>query len=147
MKICLVCDAGGHLTELLELIDAFNSHQIFLVTFRDVFTANFPNAYLLKEQKSFILNILVYMFELLVIFIKEKPDVIASTGSYIAIPAFFLGKFFFRVRLIFVESVAQVTSPSLTGRIVYPIAHLFFVQWESLLDKYGKKAQYFGGLI
>ena len=35
---------------------------------------------------------------------------------------------------------------SLTGRLVYPFADLFLVQWESLLELY-PKAKYVGGIF
>ena len=81
------------------------------------------------------------------IFLKEKPKVLFSTGAEIAIPSFYIGKFLFRTKLIYLECSAQVYSPSLTGRWVYPISDLFLVQWESLLQHYGPKANYVGGLI
>jgi len=73
--------------------------------------------------------------------------VLFSTGAELAIPSFFIGKFFFRTKLIYLECSAQVYSPSLTGKWVYPITNLFMVQWEPLLNQYGPKAIYVGGLI
>jgi len=32
MKIALVCLHGGHLTETLELLEAFREHEIFFAT-------------------------------------------------------------------------------------------------------------------
>ena len=34
MKIALVCSHGGHLTEMLELVDAFEGHDLFFVTYK-----------------------------------------------------------------------------------------------------------------
>ena len=34
--------------------------------------------------------------------------------------------------IAFVETGSRVTSPSLTGRIMYRLADLFFVQWPEL---------------
>jgi len=33
MKIALVCSSGGHLTEMLLLMESFNNHEIFFVTY------------------------------------------------------------------------------------------------------------------
>jgi len=147
LKICLVASSGGHLTELLQFVRAFQGHEVFLIT-NDLFiTRDLTNAYLIKEGKDPDLSVVVLVFRLLLILFKEKPDVIISTGCFIAIPTFFLGKFLFRAKVIFIESAAQVISPSKTGRIVYPISDLFFVQWASCKQCYGKKARYVGGLI
>jgi beta-1,4-N-acetylglucosaminyltransferase len=77
---------------------------------------------------------------------KEKPKLIVSTGSEIAIPAFYLAKLF-RIKTIFIESWTRFIEPSGTGKMVYPVADIFLVQWERLLDKYGRKAKYEGAII
>jgi UDP-N-acetylglucosamine:LPS N-acetylglucosamine transferase len=112
-----------------------------------VSTANQKNTYYIanigKNPVTFIFGLIKIFF----IFLKEKPTILFSTGSEIAVPPFYLGKFFFRTKLIYLECSAQVYHPSLTGRCVYPITDLFLVQWEFLLKKYGSKAKYVGGLI
>jgi len=45
---------------------------------------------------------------------KERPAFLLSTGAEIALPAFFIGKIFFKTKLIYIECSAQVYSPSLT---------------------------------
>ena len=47
---------------------------------------------------------------------------------------------------MFVESFARAQSLSLSGRILYPIADLFLVQWPALVAKY-PRAEYHGVLI
>lgn len=41
-----------------------------------------------------------------------------------------------KVVLVYVESVCRVQTLSLTGRILYWLSDLFFVQWAPLRDKY-----------
>ena len=50
MKIALICSHGGHLTELLYLMDAFDGHDKFFITYDNIRTRNlkyrkylFPN--------------------------------------------------------------------------------------------------------
>lgn len=43
-----------------------------------------------------------------------------------------------KVLLVYVESVCRVETLSLSGRILYPVADYFFVQWSTLRDKYPK---------
>jgi UDP-N-acetylglucosamine:LPS N-acetylglucosamine transferase len=59
---------------------------------------------------------------------RERPDVILSTGAALAVPFFIVGKLA-GVRLVYVESLTRTSSLSLSGRIVYPLANAFFVQW------------------
>ncbi|RLC93016.1 MAG: capsular biosynthesis protein, partial [Chloroflexi bacterium] len=76
----------------------------------------------------------------------ERPEVIVSTGSEIAIPAFYIARLF-RMKTIFIESWTRVVQPTGTGRIVYPVSDVFLVQWEALLSRYGKKARYEGAIV
>jgi len=145
-KIGLICSAGGHFTEMLQLREAFKGHRIFVITYREKATLNQENTYYLETWRS-PTGFIVGLIKIFIIFLKEKPDILFSTGSEIAVPPFYLGKFLFRTKLIYLECSAQVYQPSLTGRCVYPITDLFLVQWEFLLKKYGPKAKYVGGLI
>lgn len=92
------------------------------------------------------ITLLENAIEIIKIFAREKPDVLFSTGAEIAIPAFYLGKFLFGAKLIFLESIARIKDISLTGKAIMPIVDLFLVQWEELSRKY-KKAKFWGRLI
>ena len=51
----------------------------------------------------------------------------------------------FGSKIIYIETFANSETKSLTGRLVYPIADLFIVQWESMLKLYPKAI--YGGWI
>ena len=56
----------------------------------------------------------------------------------------FNGKLF-GSKVVFIESFAKRYDANLSGKMVYPIADVFMVQWESMLEVY-PKAIYKGGL-
>jgi UDP-N-acetylglucosamine:LPS N-acetylglucosamine transferase len=146
-KIGLLCSAGGHFVEMLELWEAVESCHVFLVTYSEKTTVNRKDTYYLTNIVRSPLAFVTGLIKIILILLKEKPDILFSTGSEIAIPFFYFGKFVFRTKLIYLECSAQVYRPSLTGRMVYPITDLFLVQWAPLLRKYGPRAKYVGGLI
>lgn len=147
MKLCLSCTHGGHLVEMTHLLDAFKGHDYFFVTYKSEARINLKNAYFIKfEEKGLKVKIMLIMtiIKAVKILIKEKPDVIVSTGGgEIAVPFSYIGKIL-GAKIIFIESMARITTPSAGGRLVYPVSDLFLVQWESLLKQYGKKAKYWG---
>lgn len=150
MKICLVCSHGGHLVQMMRIGDAFKGHDDFLVTYDSEATKNIENAYLIKfegwDLKGKIL-LVKYIIKAFRILIKERPDVIISTGGgEIAVPFCYVGKVL-GAKVIFIETLSRITTPSRGGQLVYPIADLFLVQWESLLKEYGAKAKYWGKVI
>ena len=146
MKICLVCSHGGHLTEMLQLMEAFEGHEAFFITYDSARTRGLERKYLLRNIGTNPLVMARAFLSMLRILLREKPKLIVSTGSEIAIPAFYLAKLF-GAKTIFIESVTRVIQPTGTGKIVYPVADVFLVQWERLLSKYGKKARYEGAII
>ncbi|HUL21092.1 MAG TPA: PssD/Cps14F family polysaccharide biosynthesis glycosyltransferase [Thermodesulfobacteriota bacterium] len=167
MKIGIICSAGGHLTQALSVVETFQGHDCFLVlqnfpTVKNFNPPQFFKTYHLKILFNYGLGIkitprqiiwlgvyitlLQNMVELARIFIKEKPDVLFSTGSEIAIPAFYIGKFLFRAKLIFLDSIARIEDISLTGKVLLPIVDLFLVQWEELARRH-KKARFWGRVI
>lgn len=151
MKIGLVCSHGGHLTEVLEIIDAFEGHDVFFISYDGLRTRELEyRKYLFKDLgKTYPRSILMLTVSapmILGILLKEKPDVVVSTGPEIAIPVFYVAKIL-GIKTIFVESWCRVKELSLTGKLVYSISDFFFVQWEQLLTKCGKRARYGGGVI
>jgi UDP-N-acetylglucosamine:LPS N-acetylglucosamine transferase len=82
----------------------------------------------------------------LLVFARERPTVVITDGAEIAIPAVLIGRAL-GCRIVFVEVWTRVRLPTLTGRIVYPLCDAFFVMWPELLQSYGPKARYEGGLV
>lgn len=76
---------------------------------------------------------------------KHRPDVILCTGAGLAVPFFAIGRLL-GIRLVYVESVTRTESLSLSGRLVYPLAHQFFVQWPRVAERY-RRAEYAGAIL
>ena len=146
MRLALVCSHGGHLTQMLEIMEAFEGHETFFLTHDSVRTRKLENAYLLPTIGTNIWRMAMSFLRIGEIFWRERPDVVVSTGSEIAIPAFFVSRLL-GTRTLFIETWARITSPSGTGRIVYFVADAFFVQWKQLLNCYGPRAHYEGGVF
>ena len=149
MKLCIACSAGGHLTEMLQLEEAFREREHFFVTFKRedsrelarrerVFFVADPGRSPLKLAKNILQSISL--------FARERPDVIITTGAGVAVPLCYLSKLFGK-KLIYIESFCRIKDPSLTGRLLYPAADLFLVQWKETLASYGKKARHYGGVF
>ena len=79
------------------------------------------------------------------VLMKERPDLIVTTGSEIALPVCYMGKIM-RKKVVFVETLTRICDLSMTGKLIYPIADLFLVQWEHLCRRH-EKAKYWGKII
>lgn len=145
------------MTQALSVTDAFEGTNLYLITldFPNVRDLSMPDikkihkvrlwfGYSMKLGVPFTL--LMSFLTIFRIFLKNKPNLIFSTGSEIAVPAFFVGKYLFRARTIYMESLTRVHNLSMTGRLLYRIADVFLVQWKELIKKYNK-AIYRGRLV
>lgn len=151
-KVMFISSVGGHLTQLLELKRIFEDYDYVLVTEKTDVTKNMTNKYKMSflkygSRKYIFKYIFIAIFNIIKsigIFIKYRPQVIVTTGTHTAVPMCYLG-WLFRKKVIYIESYAKRTSPTLTGRLVYPIATKFVVQWESMLEYY-PNAEWWGGI-
>ena len=77
-------------------------------------------------------------------FIKIRPKYIVTTGTHTAGPICYLGKIF-GSKVIYIETMANISKKTITGKLIYPIADLFIVQWKSMLKLYPNAV--YGGFI
>jgi len=149
MKICLVCSHGGHLTETLQIMDAFRGHDCFFVTYhssRDDTVQEQTRAYFTQNIGMNIWRMAKAMVWAPIILRHEKPDVILSLGAEIALPFMVWGRLL-QMKTIFIESWCRTENLSLTGRLVMPIVDRFWVQWPQLSALYSPKAEYHGAVV
>ena len=140
-KICFTASSGGHFEQLMMLKPLMDKYDSFIVTEKTDYSVmnNDRKVYYLgqinRSEKTFIFKMIINSFKSFNIFINEKPDIVISTGALSTIPICILSKIF-RKKVIFIESFAKVTSPTLTGKLVYKFADQFYVQWEQLKEYY-----------
>ena len=67
-----------------------------------------------------------------------------TTGTHTAGPMCYFGKLF-RSKIIYIETFANRNRKTATGKLIYPIADLFIVQWEEMKELYPKAV--YGGAI
>jgi len=153
-KVMFISSVGGHLTQLLELKDIFKNYNYILITEKTDVTKELKNKYTIsylpygsRNQKLlYPVILLLSCLKSLIYLIKYNPSVIVTTGANTAAAMCCLGKIFGK-KVIYVESFAKRTSPTITGKWIYKLNaySIFVVQWESML-KYYPKAVYWGGI-
>jgi len=147
MRICIVSSCGGHLTEVRCLKEIYDDYKHFYIL-NDL--TLLPED--MKERTFFITHserdwkFFKNLWEVFIIFLREKPDLMLSTGAGPAVPAAIIGRLFFGVHVVFIESITRIYKPSLTGRLMYFLANDFFYQWKTL-EEFFPKAKYDGTLI
>ena len=151
-KICFVSSSGGHWEEMMCLETIAKENMSFFVTEEGEqmkSSSSISKIYgipqINRKEKHFLLHFIKLFGTALKIITIEQPDFIITTGALVAYPFCVIGKLKGK-KIIYIESFARVTEKSLTGRLVYPFADLFLVQWEPLKKLY-PKARYVGGIF
>ena len=67
----------------------------------------------------------------------EKPDLIISTGAAPAIPFFWIGKLM-GAKTIYIEVFDRINTPTIAGKMCYPVTDKFIVEWEEMKKVYPK---------
>ena len=151
IKVCLASSSGGHFMQLKQLMPKFEKYDIFVVTEKNISSLNIKEKYktyfLVQQERrsfSFLFKFGYNILKSIYIVRKEKPDVIISTGAG---ATYALCKLVHKRKgkVIFIESFAKVTSPTLTGKKVYKFADSFYVQWKEMLKIY-PDAKYKGAI-
>lgn len=149
IKIGLVTSRGGHLFQLYSLKDWWKRYDRFWVTDQGQDTR-----YLLKNEKVYYgffpehrnpVNALKNFFLGIKIILKERPNLLVSTGAGIAPPMFLAAKIF-GCRLVFIDSYTFVKYPSLSARLVAPLVDKLLVQHRKA-KRFFKKAEYWGRVV
>jgi UDP-N-acetylglucosamine:LPS N-acetylglucosamine transferase len=147
-RVLLVCSPGGHLLQMFRLQPAWQDAERSWVTLDST-----DVRYLLRDERVHFahgptnrsVNALLANFRLAWSLVRrERPEAILSTGAALAVPFFLAGKLF-GARLIYVESLTRIEGLSLSGRIVYPLADAFFVQWPTTTRR--RRARFEGNLL
>jgi len=131
--VLLVGSTGGHLTQLLALKPWWERHERSWVTFKsrhaESLLAGERIAWAYHPTTRNIPNLIRNTWLAWRLLRRDRPDVIVSTGAGVAFPFFLLGRLW-RIPTVFIEVYDRIDSPTLTGRLVRPLASLFLVQWE-----------------
>ena len=153
MKVLFISSTGGHLNELLQLKSLFTKYESYLVTEKTKSTIGLKRKYknvhfLIYGTKdhpfSYIFKFLGNIFKSIYLYFKIRPKVVVTTGTHTAVPMCYIAKLF-RAKIIYIETFANSKTKTMAGKMIYPIADEFIVQWESMLDLYPKAK--FGGWI
>ena len=154
-KVIFISSTGGHFSELMMLKPIFDSYDYHLVTEKTSSTISLKSEYGKRmhylvfgtrvHKVRYFIKTVYNTFKSLCIFIKIRPKAIITTGAHTCMPMCIIGKLF-GAKIIFIETYANVYTPTKSGKFIYKFADKFFVQWEDMLKVY-PNATYIGGMF
>lgn len=149
MKICLAASAGGHMTQLLQLVEVCEGKAHFFVTTEHVMPAkqrSEARAYVVqKANYGHPFRLVRMLVQCISIMHREQPDVVISTGAAVGCILCILAKLKGKT-IIWIDTISHVDRLTISGMIIRHFADLFFVQWPHLAERY-ERTKYVGALV
>lgn len=142
LKVLAVSSGGGHWVELMRILPAFEGADVALLTVNAEYRSE-ANGY-----RFFVVNdatrwnklaAALMAFRILLVVMRERPNVIVTTG---AAPGYFALRFgkWFGARTIWVDSIANVEELSMSGQMARKCADLWLTQWPHLARAHSGEA-------
>jgi beta-1,4-N-acetylglucosaminyltransferase len=152
--IMLVFGTGGHTEQADRLMKYVPDLEFACITASRSFRSNGNSVYVLPKLRGdyrrwydgfFLLWSVSYQFVLTAMVLAlHRPEGMVSTGSGVAIVPALIMRAIGRP-VAFFESWSRIYTPSISGKIMYRISTLFFIQHQELQKAY-PNARYCGRL-
>lgn len=147
-KVVAISSKGGHWSEMQRLCPIFAGRQVVFITTqkeaRDQVPAGSRFYAVMDSNRWQKVRLAVTMFQVLFVMLREWPEVVLSTG---AAPGFFAVVFgkLMGCKTVWIESLANAESPSLSTRLVRHFADLYLTQWKHMARPEGP--HYMGSVL
>jgi UDP-N-acetylglucosamine:LPS N-acetylglucosamine transferase len=133
-RILAASSSGGHWVQLCRLRPAFEGHDVAYLTTDPGYRADVAPArfHTVKDANRWNKLALVRSaLKILWVVVRERPDVVVSTG---AAPGYFAIRFakLLGAQAVWIDSVANVEELSLSGQMASRQADLCLTQWSHL---------------
>ncbi|MES2260816.1 MAG: UDP-N-acetylglucosamine--LPS N-acetylglucosamine transferase [Pseudomonadota bacterium] len=133
-KILAVASGGGHWVQLLRLRPAFEGLDVAYVTVQASYAAQVPGRrfYAVCDATRWSRwDLIKMMAQVSWIVLRERPDVVVTTGAAPGVVALRMGKWL-GAKTIWLDSIANVEQMSMSGQRVRGFADLWLTQWPHL---------------
>ncbi len=149
VEVLVVCSSGGHLSDAVDISRAWSGRARAWVSFEAADVRS-----LLARERVYIAhgptnrnipNLLRNLRLAWRVIGETRPRVIVTTGAGVAVPFAWVGRLR-RARVIYVECAGRVDNPSLSARLIAPVASRVYAQWPELAASWSG-ARYAGNVL
>lgn len=146
-RVLCVASGGGHWVQMLRLREAFAGCDLAYATVQRSYAEQVPGARFYAFQDATRWDrwkLLLMILQLAWVLLRERPDVVVTTGAAPGVAALRLGKWL-GARTVWIDSIANVEALSMSGQKVRGFADLWLTQWPELARPEGP--QYRGSVL
>lgn len=138
-RVLAISSGGGHWVQLVRLRSAFDGCDLAFATVSDQYRQDVPDArfHSIPDATRWNKLALIHLAaRVLALLLRERPDVVVTTGAAPGYLAVLLARLF-GSRTIWIDSIANVDRLSLSGEKAGPHADLWLTQWPHLAHNSG----------
>lgn len=138
-RVLAIASGGGHWVQLLRLAAAFDGCDVAYVTVNEAYRQQVGDArfYAVNDATRWNkLGLVWMMLRLTRIILRERPDVIISTGAAPGYLGLRIGRWI-GCRTVWVDSIANAEKLSLSGEKIGRFVDLWLTQWPHLAKPKG----------
>ncbi len=149
IDVLLVCSAGGHLMQLRLLERGLGERSRVWVTH----CAEDSRSMLAEEEVIFaygpttrnLPNLVRNLVLAWVTVHRLRPRILLTTGAGVAVPFAWIARSR-GAKVVYVESLTRIERPSLSCRLIAPVASRIYVQWPDLAEAI-PRARFIGSVL
>lgn len=139
VKVLAVASGGGHWVQLLRLRPAFDGCDVTYATVQASYAAEVPGSpfhAFTDATRWSRWDLIKMIFQVIWIVVRTRPDVVVSTGAAPGVVALRIGKLL-GAKTVWLDSIANVESMSMSGQKVRGFADLWLSQWPEVARNEG----------
>lgn len=147
-KVLAIASGGGHWVQLRRLAPAFEGLNVAFASVYPDYQHDVPEHrfYTFPDASRFakakIPGLVIRLFSIL---LKERPQVVITTGSFPGLLTLAMAKTVFRAKTIWIDSIANCEELSTSGSKAGRFADIWLTQWEHLAGEDGP--QHWGAVL
>ncbi len=141
MRVLAIASGGGHWVQLLRLRPTLDAHDAAFATVRADYAVDVAGRrfYTVPDATRWSrLALLRCALAVAWVVLRERPDVVISTGAAPGYFALRLGRWI-GARTVWIDSIANVEQISRAGELARPHADLWLTQWPHLAREGGPR--------
>ena len=139
IEILIISSCGGHLTEILDLKSSYKNYDhLFCINKKISLSKYLADKTIFIKHSERDLWSFFNIIEAFKILIFHKPKILISTGAGPALIFAIVNKLTNNSRFIYIETLASINKPSLTGRLIYHLVDHFIIRWKNLYKFFPK---------
>lgn len=135
-RVLAVASSGGHWIQLRRLAPAFDGHDVAYLTTDPGHRAEVGSArfYSVNDANRWNkLAVLRCALKILRVLLRERPNVVVSTGAAPGYVAIRLARML-QARTVWIDSVANIEELSMSGQMASTATDLCLTQWPHLAN-------------